>query len=115
MRLVSAASASSFRWQTTGAPLERGRPDLSPTCRWVHSAASQVGAALCRSASASQGGHYTAEAFATARAGSHQCRLISRKTLCVQWVEGSLNISDMTVLDFYRDPRVRLLFKANAC
>ena len=33
----------------------------------------------------------------------------------VQWVKGSLNISDTTVLDFYRDPRVRLLFKANIC
>lgn len=33
----------------------------------------------------------------------------------VQWMKGSLNISDMSVLDFYRDPRARLLFKANAC
>lgn len=33
----------------------------------------------------------------------------------MQWVKGSLNISDMSVLDFYRDPRPRLLFKANAC
>lgn len=42
----------------------------------------------------------------------------ARSLLCwpkVQWAKGSLNISDMTVLDYYRDPRVRLLFKANMC
>lgn len=32
-----------------------------------------------------------------------------------QWVAGSLNISDWSLLDFYRDPRVKLLFKANLC
>ena len=33
----------------------------------------------------------------------------------MQWAAGSLNISDSSILDFYTDPRVRLLFKANLC
>lgn len=33
----------------------------------------------------------------------------------LQWVEGSLNVSSLTVLGFYTDPRPRLLMQANLC
>ena len=51
----------------------------------------------------------TVPARLSRHAGLHWC------ATAVQWAAGSLNISDSSILDFYTDPRVRLLFKANLC